>query len=45
MKNDTALNYISKLLNQVPKDWLRLTTHRLDIYNEAAAKTDFLYPI
>ena len=42
MKNDTALNYISKLLNQVPEDWLRLTTHRLDIYNEAAAKTDFL---
>ncbi|MEM7298073.1 MAG: cystathionine beta-synthase, partial [Bacteroidota bacterium] len=26
----------------MPKDWLRLTTHRLDIYNEELAKTEFL---
>lgn len=26
----------------MPKDWLNLTTHRLDIYNEELAKTDFL---
>lgn len=26
----------------MPSDWLSLTTHRLDIYNEEKAKTDFL---
>lgn len=26
----------------MPYDWLRLTTHRLDIYNEELAKTEFL---
>lgn len=26
----------------MPTDWLRLTTHRLDIYNEKLAKTQFL---
>ena len=26
----------------MPTDWLRLTTHRLDIYNESLAKTQFL---
>ena len=26
----------------MPEDWLKLTTHRLDIYNEKLAKTEFL---
>ena len=26
----------------MPGDWLRLTTHRLDIYNEERAKSDFI---
>ena len=26
----------------MPTDWLKLTTHRLDIYNEERAKTEFL---
>lgn len=26
----------------MPADWLRLTTHRLDIYNESQAKVEFL---
>lgn len=26
----------------MPKEWLELTTHRLDIYNEALAKTEFI---
>jgi len=26
----------------MPEDWLRLTTHRLDIYDESLAKTQFL---
>ncbi len=36
------LNYIEDVLNNMPTDWLRLTTHRLDIYNEKLAKTEFL---
>jgi len=34
--------YIKQVLENMPEDWLRLTTHRLDIYNEALAKTEFL---
>ena len=26
----------------MPEDWLKLTTHRLDIYNESMAKTEFV---
>jgi cystathionine beta-lyase/cystathionine gamma-synthase len=36
------LNYIEKVINNMPNDWLRLTTHRLDIYNESLAKKEFL---
>lgn len=36
------LNHIKDLLNNMPDDWLRLTTHRLDIYDESRAKTQFL---
>lgn len=35
-------NFIKNVLANSPKDWLQLTTHRLDIYNEALAKTEFL---
>ncbi|WP_375242426.1 cystathionine beta-synthase [Lacinutrix sp.] len=42
MKENTILNYIKDVLENKPKDWLNLTTHRLDIYNEALAKTEFL---
>ncbi|MCP4915026.1 MAG: cystathionine beta-synthase [Oligoflexia bacterium] len=31
-----------QILQNLPSDWLRLTTHRLDIYNESLAKTEFL---
>lgn len=34
--------YISKVLENLPADWLELTTHRLDIYNEKLAKFQFL---
>jgi len=34
--------YIKQVLENMPEDWLRLTTHRLDIYNEELAKTEFL---
>ena len=36
------LNYIKKVLENMPADWLNLTTHRLDIFNEKLAKTEFL---
>ncbi|MCH8546577.1 MAG: cystathionine beta-synthase, partial [Cryomorphaceae bacterium] len=41
MSNSKHLDYLQQVLNHIPKDWLKLTTHRLDIYNEAKAKTEF----
>jgi cystathionine beta-lyase/cystathionine gamma-synthase len=35
-------NYLKNVLENMPADWLRLTTHRLDIYNELLAKTQFI---
>lgn len=34
--------YLKSVLENMPADWLKLTTHRLDIYDEALAKTQFL---
>ena len=42
MKDNKVLNYIENVLENMPTDWLKLTTHRLDIYNEELAKTEFL---
>ncbi|MFK8008373.1 MAG: cystathionine beta-synthase [Saprospiraceae bacterium] len=42
MEDNKMLNYIKNLLENIPADWLRLTTHRLDIYNEKLAKVQFL---
>jgi len=36
------LDYLREVLENMPSDWLKLTTHRLDIYNEELAKTEFL---
>jgi len=36
------LNYIKDVLENMPSGWLNLTTHRLDIYDEKLAKTQFL---
>ncbi len=36
------LNFIKEVLKNMPADWLSLTTHRLDIYNEELAKTQFI---
>ncbi len=36
------LDYIESVLENMPTGWLGLTTHRLDIYNEKLAKTQFL---
>ena len=40
--DNKTLNYIKRVLENMPSDWLNLTTHRLDIYNEKLAKTQFL---
>jgi len=42
MQVSNMLNYIKDVLENVPTDWLNLTTHRLDIYEEKLAKTQFL---
>ena len=38
----TFLDSIKDLLIKLPKSWVELTTHRLDIYNESKAKSEFL---
>jgi len=42
MEDNKMLNYIKDVLENMPTDWLSLTTHRLDIYDEKLAKTQFL---
>ncbi len=41
MQDDKVINYIKDVLANMPKGWLDITTHRLDIYNEALAKIEF----
>ncbi|TXE21131.1 cystathionine beta-synthase [Psychroflexus gondwanensis] len=42
MQKPKMLNYIEEVLKNMPTDWLKLTTHRLDIYDESLAKTQFI---
>ena len=42
MVDHKILNYIKQVLENMPTGWLNLTTHRLDIYDEKLAKTQFL---
>ncbi len=42
MQDNKIHTYIKKVLENMPIGWLNLTTHRLDIYNEKKAKTEFL---
>jgi len=42
IKDNKMLNYIKEVLGNMPADWLNLTTHRLDIYDEKLAKVQFL---
>ena len=42
MQNNNTLHYIKEVVANLPADWLKLTTHRLDIYDEKLAKTEFL---
>lgn len=42
LNGNTMISYVEKVLENMPADWLNLTTHRLDIYNEEQAKSQFL---
>jgi cystathionine beta-lyase/cystathionine gamma-synthase len=42
MKENKMLNYTKDVIEKMPKAWFNLTTHRLDIYDEKLAKTQFL---
>ena len=42
MEQESVIQKLSIVLKNIPADWLNLTTHRLDIYNESLAKTQFL---
>lgn len=35
-------DYLERVIENMPADWLKLTTHRLDVYDEPLAKTQFL---
>ncbi|WP_439153021.1 cystathionine beta-synthase [Winogradskyella sp.] len=41
MQDKKVLNYIENVIQNMPTDWIGLTTHRLDIYNEELAKIEF----
>ena len=42
MSEHSVKGTIIKTIKNMPNDWLRLTTHRLDIYNESMAKVEFI---
>ena len=44
MPNGTqhVISAIQEIIDAMPKEWLSLTTHRLDIYDESQAKTQFV---
>ncbi|MBT3612264.1 MAG: cystathionine beta-synthase [Flavobacteriales bacterium] len=42
MKDTKMLTFIKNILINMPSSWLNRTTHRLDIYDEKLAKTQFL---
>ena len=41
MEDRKMQDYIKKVLVHMPKDWIKLTTHRLDVYDEQLAKIQF----
>jgi len=42
MENYNRINFLKNVLENKPSSWLSSTTHRLDIYDEKLAKTEFL---
>lgn len=42
MGDNKMLEFIKEVLRNMPSAWLKLTTHRLDVYDESRAKVQFL---
>jgi cystathionine beta-lyase/cystathionine gamma-synthase len=42
MQDQKMHAFLKLVVEHMPSDWLRLTTHRLDIYHEDRAKSEFL---
>lgn len=42
MQDNKMLDYIKDVVENMPSGWFDLTTHRLDIYDEKLAKTQFI---
>lgn len=42
MTNQQLKDFVAQVIQNMPSDWLKLTTHRLDIYDESRAKFQFL---
>ena len=42
MKSGKILKYLKNVLDNIPKNWLNDTTHRLNLYDEKLAKVQFL---
>lgn len=42
MNDNNMTSYLKDVLKNMPENWLNLTTHRLDIYQEDLAKVQFL---
>ena len=42
MKDERLRKFLKDVLVSMPLDWLNLTTHRLDVYDESKAKTQFI---
>lgn len=42
MTDNKLLQFLKEVLENKPEGWLKITTHRLDIYEEQLAKTQFL---
>ena len=42
MEENKIIAYVKSVLENAPQAWIDLTTHRLDIYEEKLAKTQFL---
>jgi len=42
MEDNRLRTFVKQVIENTPDDWLHLTTHRLDIYEEKLAKSQFL---
>ncbi|MCH2215114.1 MAG: PLP-dependent transferase [Flavobacteriales bacterium] len=45
MEVNKIKKFVAEVIANMPEDWLKLTTHRLDIYRENQAKREFLLEV